>query len=301
MNAIKPRDARRFVGDLETRGLAPSTIKGIVLTTNQVFTQAVDDEMIAKSPFTKIIKDGLPGDQSAGEMYFLTASQVDALADAIDDRFRTAVYLGAYGGMRAGEMWALRSERVDVENRTIRIAESASEAGGWHVGPTKTGKPRTITLPGFLAGMLATHIEQYASGFVFTAPHGGPVLHHNFKGRHYTTACISAGLGAKVNQEHDRRARYQGVRFHDLRHTCAAFLLDLGRNLHEIKEYLGHSSIRVTSDRYGHLFPGTRAAMADALDSMFLRAESRAPGGTVADQFADRSARQRASSARRGR
>jgi integrase len=228
-------------------------------------------------------------------MHFLTPLQVDALADAIDDRFRAAVYLAAYGGMRAGELWALRFERVHVEKRTIRITESASEAGGWHVGTTKTGKPRTITMPGFLADMLAAHIEQYASGFIFTAPHGGPVLHHNFKRRHYTTACINAGLGTKVNQEHNRPARYQGVRFHDLRHTCAAFLLDLGRNLHEIKEYLGHSSIRVTSDRYGHLYPGTRAAMADALDSMFLRAESRASDGPVADQCADRSARQRAS------
>jgi Phage integrase family len=60
-----------------------------------------------------------------------------------------------------------------------------------------------------------------------------------------------------------------GVRFHDLRHTCAARLIAAGRHLEEVKTYLGHSSIRVTSDRYGHLFPEARAAIADALDATY--------------------------------
>jgi integrase len=50
-----------------------------------------------------------------------------------------------------------------------------------------------------------------------------------------------------------------GLRFHDLRHTCAAFLIANGRHMEEVKIYLGHSSIRVTSDRYAHLFPQARA------------------------------------------
>ena len=48
------------------------------------------------------------------------------------------------------------------------------------------------------------------------------------------------------------------LRWHDLRHTCSAFLIASGRHMEEVKDYLGHSSIRVTSDRYGHLFPGAR-------------------------------------------
>ena len=49
----------------------------------------------------------------------------------------------------------------------------------------------------------------------------------------------------------------------------AAFLIDVGRSLHEVKEHLGHSSIRVTSDRHGHLYPEARAALADALDAIY--------------------------------
>jgi integrase len=143
--------------------------------------------------------------------------------------------------------------------RQSRVAESASLAGGWHVGPTKTGKRRTIVVPRFLAQMLGEHIGRYPSSarMMFTAAEGGPVNHRNFSRRHYCKA---------VN---DADGIPNGLRFHDLRHTCAAFLIDEGRHLEEVKDYLGHSSIRVTSDRYGHLFPEARAAIADALDARF--------------------------------
>ena len=81
-----------------------------------------------------------------------------------------------------------------------------------------------------------------AEGYVFTAAEGGPVRHRNFYARHFKPAVRRAGLPSEV-------------RFHDLRHTCAAWTIDRGHHMQEVKEHLGHSSIRVTSDRYGHLFP----------------------------------------------
>lgn len=61
------------------------------------------------------------------------------------------------------------------------------------------------------------------------------------------------------------------LRFHDLRHTCAAFLIADGRHMEEVKAHLGHSSIRVTSDRYGHLFDEAQEAIRDGLDATFAR------------------------------
>ncbi|MGH9269138.1 MAG: hypothetical protein ACRD0D_13315, partial [Acidimicrobiales bacterium] len=57
--------------------------------------------------------------------------------------------------------------------------------------------------------------------------------------------------------------------------TCAALLIGAGRRLEEIKDHLGHSSIRVTSDRYGHLFPEAREAVRDSLDRAFREARMR--------------------------
>jgi integrase len=262
VNAVLPAHARAFVAGLVASPLAPATVKSITLTASQVFAQAVDDNLIARSPFARVAR---PAQRQREEMRFLTPEQVNRLAGATDSRYRAAIYLAAYGGLRAGELWALRVDRLNILAATVDVVASMSEAGGLHAGPTKTGKRRTITVPRFLAQMLGEHIGRYPSpdGWVFTASEGGPVHHHNFRRRHYTPAVAAAEL--------------LGVRFHDLRHTRAALLIAAGRHLEEVKTYLGHSTIRVTSDRYGHLFPEARAAIADALDATYREAPAAQP------------------------
>lgn len=253
--AVRPSHARTYIAELTARGLAPSTVKAIVLTTGQVFGQAVEDGIIARNPFATV---ALPADRHSTEQRFLTAEQVLELADLIDPRYRAAVLLAAYGGLRAGELWGLDVGRLQLLAGTLDVAVSASEAGGWHVGPTKTGKRRTLTIPRFLADELGEHLGRYPSNeWVFTTTEGCPVSHRNFRARAFEPTL--------------RRAETlpAGLRWHDLRHTCAALLIANGRHLEEVKAYLGHSSIRVTSDRYAHLFPQARAAMADALDATF--------------------------------
>lgn len=134
------------------------------------------------------------------------------------------------------------------------------------VGPTKTGRPRTLTLPRFLAEMLGEHIGRYPSrdGFVFTMAEGGPIRQRNFHRRHFKPTALQVGLS-------------ESLHFHSLRHTCAAFLIANGRHMEEVKDHLGHSSIRVTSDRYGHLFPNARQALAESLDETFRRAAAAPP------------------------
>ena len=263
MAGVRPADVRKFVANLVDAGLAPSTVKSIYLTASQVFGQAVTDGLISRSPCIGI---RLPEERQREQMYFLTPDQVSDLAEAIAPRFRTLVYAAAYTGMRAGELAALRLPRLNLLAGTVDVTESMMEVGCQLVtGPTKTGRPRTLTLPRFLAEMLGEHIGSYPSpeGFVFTMAEGGPIRQRNFYRRHFKPAVLDAGLPA-------------GLHFHSLRHTCAAFLAD-GRHMEEVKDHLGHSSIRVTSDRYGHLFPKARQAVADGLDETFRRAASSSP------------------------
>lgn len=82
----------------------------------------------------------------------------------------------------------------------------------------------------------------------------------------------------------------QSIRWHDLRHTCAALLIAAGRHPLEIKTRLGHASITTTMDRYGHLFPSAEGALAGALDVAFnesrnvepLRRDDEPPAEAVA-------------------
>src|SRR5207302_3117686 len=91
---------------------------------------------------------------------------------------------------------------------------------------------------------------------VFTSAGGGALRHNLFYARHFKPAVRAAGLPT-------------ALRFHDLRHTCAALLIAQGAHPKAIMERLGHSSIQVALDRYGHLFPGLDEALTDGLEATY--------------------------------
>jgi hypothetical protein len=154
-----------------------------------------------------------------------------------------------------------------------------SEVGGRLVfGSTQTYDDRTIIVPGFLRSRLAEHLaartEPEESALVFTAAQGGPLRHSNFYKRVWRPAKQVEGVP-------------EGLRIHDLRHTCAALLIAQGASPKAIQAHLGHSSIQVTFDRYGHLFPEDLEDLADRLDAAresTLADHTRTTRGPNADQ-----------------
>jgi integrase len=260
---IQPADVRAWVAKLSASGLAPDTVKAVYLMFGQVMKTAEIDRLIVRTPCIGI---KLPKATAREEMHFLTAEQVSALADAITPRFRALVYTAAYAGLRAGEIGALRVDRLNLLKGTLDVVASLWEGNAQLIiGPPKSGKRRTLTIPRFLAEMFGEHLAAYPStnGYVFSSTQGAMLRHRNFYDRHFKPAVAAAGLP-------------EMLRFHDLRHTCAALLIANGRHMEEVKEYLGHSTIRVTSDRYGHLFPAAREALAGSLDATFATASAKA-------------------------
>ncbi len=153
------------------------------------------------------------------------------------------------------------------------MRESLADVKGKLVfGPTKTYANRTVRLPGFLAEELATHLagrQHHSDHLVFTGPTGAPLRHNLFYMRHFKPAVVRAGLP-------------QGLRFHDLRHTCAALLVAQGAHPKAIMERLGHSSIQVTLDRYGHLLPSLDERLTDGLEATYQASLVAHAGSTAA-------------------
>jgi integrase len=142
----------------------------------------------------------------------------------------------------------------------VEVAESLSEVDGRLIfGPTKTHQARQTALPQALTDTLAAHIDKYVEedreALVFTAPEGGPLRIPNFRRRVWWAALDETELS-------------RAVRIHDLRHTCASLLIAQGAHPKAIQQHLGHSSISVTFDRYGHLFPDDQDRLAAALDEV---------------------------------
>ncbi|MCP4085029.1 MAG: site-specific integrase [Actinomycetia bacterium] len=171
------------------------------------------------------------------------------------------VLFASYTGLRAGEIGALRVSKIDLMRRRVEVSESADEAhGGFNIGPTKTYSRRSVGLPAPLVEMLTPYLaKKKQNELVFEGPDGGPLRHSNWYPRHFKPAAVRSGLP-------------RGTRFHDLRHTYAAFLIDEGAHPRAIMERMGHSTINVTLGTYGHLFPAIDAQLDTALGERWDRA-----------------------------
>jgi integrase len=252
---------RSWHAGLVSSGLSPSRAKHAYYVLFAVLEAAIQAGALVRNPAAGI---RMPPARSR-EMHFLSAAEVERLAEAITPPYGTLVRFAAYTGLRAGEIAALRVKRLDLLRGTVRVVESASEVGGRLIsGPTKTHAERTVRLPHFLRDELAAYLADRPhepDAFLFTAPKGGPLRHNNFYQRFFRSALRAAGLSEQV-------------RFHDLRHTCATLLIAQGAHPKAIQVHLGHSSIQVTMDRYGHLFPDALEHLADRLDAARTQART---------------------------
>lgn len=264
-------EVRRFVAEKQAEDLAPKTLQRVRLVLQQVLALAKSAGAIKSNPC-----DGLRLPRPArAEPIFLTANQVDALARACKPPYDLLVRLAAATGLRPSELCGLRVGRVDLVKGTAEIAEALTVVKGrTEVGPTKNSLRRTVGIPRSLCDDLDMHLRTRPDEagrplnddeFLFTAPMGGPLRRDLLFKRFIRPAITAAGLP-------------QGMRLHDLRHTCAALLIELGAHPKAIQERLGHSSITVTIDVYGHLFPSIDQALTARLDETFraARQEGRA-------------------------
>jgi integrase len=161
--------------------------------------------------------------------------------------------------LRWGEAAALRRNRCHLLRSRLEVVESVAEVGGrLYLGETKTYQRRTVVIPSFLRELLAEHLATQVSrapdSFVFTGATGGLLRNSNFRRRVWRPAVRALGLPSDL-------------RIHDLRHTCATLLIAQGAHPKAIQAQLGHSSIQVTLDLYGHLFPDDMDRLAGHLDA----------------------------------
>lgn len=256
VGSIQQVDIRRFVADMVARGAAPGTVRNARKVVRLVLAAAEGSGAIRGNPCNGVRVPMSP----KADMVFLNAEQVEALAQAIDPRYATLIRFAAYTGLRAGEIGALRVGRLDLLRSRVLVAEAVTDVErlGLVFGEPKTYQRRSVTLPAFLRDELAAHLAGRSAGpedFVFQSPTGKVLHHKTFYRRAFKPAVVAAGLPP-------------AMRFHDLRHTCAALCIALGAHPKAIQERLGHSSITVTLDRYGHLFPKLDEALTHRLDTL---------------------------------
>jgi integrase len=167
------------------------------------------------------------------EMHFLTAAQVEALAEAIAPPYGTLIRVAGYTGLRPCEYVALKVGRLDLLRGTVRAAEAAPEvAGHLEWGGVKTHEARTVRLPRSLAEELGAYLAGRPTGreeLVFTAPRGGPLRESKFVPDRFKPA-IAAANQAIIQLPPDSRPELlpEDLRLYDLRHTAASLMIRQG-------------------------------------------------------------------------
>jgi integrase len=263
LNRIDAGVVDAWIGSMVDDGLSPSRIRQSHNVLSASLKLAVRRGLISSNPCAGTT---LPTQQRL-EQRFLTAEELAALAEAMPRHLQATTWTLGLAGLRFGEMVALERGDVDVLRRRIDIAKAVTEISGrLDLGETKNRKTRTVAIPQTLAAIINDHLTTHDSGIAFPDTAGGYLRVSNFRGR-VLKACEAAGI--------------EPIRTHDLRHTAAALMLAVEPDLHLVMRQLGHSSIAVTVNNYGHLLPGRAGQVADKLDAMLV--EVLKPSGSVVE------------------
>lgn len=251
---IKPEEVEEWLNDELDAGVASSSVHRHYRTLRRVLQAAVEKDRLLSNPCDRV----RPPKIATRDMTVLDWSQAVALAEAHSERFRAMIYLAVDSGMRWGELIGLRRGNVDTARRKVKVVEQIVRLndGSFVRRPPKTSAGvRSITVSSSVASLLDSHLDQFSGdgvdGLVFPNAAGNPLAAASFYNNHFKPALTKAGVSC---------------RFHDLRHSSVALAIADGAHPKAIQMRMGHSSITVTLDRYGHLFPELDEAIANAFD-----------------------------------
>ena len=266
-------EVENWLNDELDAGIAPSSVLRHYRTLRRMLQVAVDKQKLLYNPCDRVEAPRVP----ATEMIFLDWDQVIELAEALNPRFQTFILFAVETGMRWSELVGLRRRNLDLRTGRVRVTEQLLRlgAGEWLRKEPKTpASVRSISLSSALVQLMSDHVVQYANdgpdGLVFTSSRGTPLISSSFLSNHFGPARKAVGLSC---------------RFHDLRHTSVALAIAAGAHPKAIQTRMGHSSIRVTLDRYGHLLPELDQAIAQSFGTELTEARKRRNGGVVHGDF----------------
>jgi integrase len=262
-------DLQDYAARLGTEGLSPSTIRNTMMPLRVIFGRAVSRMELTVNPTTGLKLPAVKGRR----LRVAPPTEAAALIAAVPVCDRAVWATAAYAGLRAGELQALRWEDVNLAATAIRVERNFDPKARLFVEPKSAAGRRTVPMPSLLRQFLVDHKLETGRerGLVFgdgTRPFTTQNLY-----RRAATAWKTVNAKRAEREEEP----LEPLSLHDLRHTYASFAIAAGANVKALSTYMGHSSITVTLDRYGHLFPGNELEFAGLLEAFLLGATQTDP------------------------
>jgi integrase len=242
---LRRADVQALVDRLLRDGHEPATIRNTLLPLRAICRRAIARGEIAINPTTGLELPAVRGRRDR----IASPREAEQLLDALQ-RDRALWATAFYAGLRLGELQALDWSAVDLEQAVIRVQAGWDPRAGL-VAPKSAAGRRVVPIASVLLRHLRELRRACASGFVFGRADGR------------TFAPSSVLLRAETAWA---AAKLESIGLHECRHTFASFMIAAGVNAKALSTYMGHASVTITFDRYGHLMPGNEAEAARLLD-----------------------------------
>lgn len=255
---ITKRNIENLILELKNRDMVNKSINGIVTFIQAMLNYGVDNGFLSTNPIIRFKK--LP--QIKPPIHFLNEKQIEVFLQEADNCppvykafFNTAIYTG----MRRGELLALEWQDIDFRRSRIRVNKQIYRN---ITQATKTGKERHVDMPESLKNILIEYRQQTVlSKYVFHN-NGKPLHPYNMEETYFKP------LLKRCNKILDEENQINKLRFHDLRHSYASYLLSKGVPVKYVQEQLGHSTARMTLDTYASVMPSVKFGALDLLNKM---------------------------------
>jgi integrase len=265
VSAVERRHVQALADHLAASGKAPSTVRNALMPLRVLYRRALRDGEATINPVAGI-------ELAAGEKprdRFTSPDETRALIAAVPDRDRAAWALAWYAGLRLGEVRALRWDDVDLSAGELHVRQAWCNRTKQITRPKTEASVRTVPIVGELRRLLLEHrlLTGRVSGGLVVEKAGGGVE----SGDSLAWRAEKAWKAAKLER----------VTMHSARHSYASLMILARVPITALSRFMGHTSITVTVDRYGHLYPSERQAAVGAFDALM--------SGGLADGLADTS------------
>jgi len=289
LSEITRPDVQDLADRLLAQDLDPSTIRNALMPLRTIYRRAIARGEVAVNPTSSVELPAVRGKRDR----IASPSEAADLIAAVPEPDRALWAAAMYAGLRRGELMALRWEDVDLAKGVMRVERSWDVKEG-AVDPKSTAGTRSVPIASVLRDYLIEHKLRSgrSEGLVFgrtrELPFGGTGIRkramkawQQARAKRARELAETAGYDFDELAETDKpgfleRAGFVPITLHECRHTFASLMIDAGVNAKALSSYMGHSSITITLDRYGHLMPGNEDEAAELLDAYLERANTQA-------------------------
>jgi integrase len=272
LDQIKRDDIKALISDLISQELSRNTVRNALCVIRGMFNEAIESGIVEVNPAARIGRFTKTAKSTEVKGISLTPDEAEQFLQAAKEicpEYYPLFLMALRAGLRRGELVAVQWGDIQFgtgerdANRFILVQHNYVRRE--HT-TTKSKKSRRVDLSRELrkalievrdARLLAAFLDgknDISDELVFQSSSGTILDPDNLYHRYFQPVLTQSGL--------------RKIRLHDLRHTFGSLLIQSGANIVYVKEQMGHSSIQVTVDIYGHLIPGANVSFVDRLDAV---------------------------------